>query len=135
MKTILAATALVLCTTTAATAAQAPTASVIIGGGPVYNPNEEYILCWFVNYGTVKVTPISQQLFSSGSTTALTASIGCANNSAVAPNQSCAIEYIGAIAPNAESCKITFSGAATNVRGAMQVFDQNSNLLSTVELR
>ena len=134
MKTLFATTALILSMTAATNAAGAAKADVL-GGGPVYAPSEYTLYCQYINFGTKNVTPMLQQLFEGAGTTPIVSGSTCANNSTVLPNQTCYIYPESPISVQI-SCKVTFSGSATGVRGALQLYDEGYvNLLSTVELR
>lgn len=130
MKTRLTAITLVVFMTMAANASDAGQ----LAGGPIYATGQDYIDCEYVNFGSTNVTPKSQELFSSNSTTPLVSSSACPNGTAVTPNQSCLISYTGA--PIADiSCKVTFSESAADVRGALQLLNSGGDSLATVELR
>jgi hypothetical protein len=132
MKTRLTAIALVVSMTTASAA----NAGGQIAGGPIYANGEFTIYCYFVNFGSTKVTPKSQQLFLVGSATPLASESSCPNGSPVAPNQSCYTVPAATLPTNVgTSCKVTFSGSATDVRGALEIFDRDGDALATVELR
>jgi len=134
MKTLLAATALVLSMTAIASAAETPRGtSNVLAGGPIYATNATYYYCWFINFGSATITPTAQLVFQD-STTAINSNLSCANGSPVPVNGTCFI-YPQSAEGAPFACKVTFSVAATNVRGALQAFDSNYNLLSTVELR
>lgn len=137
MKTILAATALVLSITAAASAAETPRGSNVLAGGPILSPQTAYYVdCIFINLGSTNITPTTQELFESGSTTAISSLTSCTNGTPVAPNETCTIQNANTIPPDsANSCEVRFSSAATNVRGEMQLFDQNENPLVSGELR
>src|SRR5580700_2690259 len=134
MKTLLTATAFVLCMT-AATNAATDITSYVFAGGPIYAPHQYIVFCEFINFGMPKVTPTSQQIFEAGSTTALTSTSSCANGTPVAPNQTCYILIEGGLPYEGLSCTVAFSQPTTHIRGALQLFDSSDNVLSTTELR
>jgi hypothetical protein len=135
MKTLITATALILSMTAAADATDPPKATDVLGSGPIFDINETGFYCEFVNLGTSNITPIAQQVFEDSSTNALSTNSNCANDSPVAPNQTCIISPSSSVNDVSLSCKVTFSGAATNVRGAFELYDNSLNALATVELR
>lgn len=135
MKTLLTATALILSLTGAASAADEPKGNDVLAGGPIYAGGQYFMQCYFINFGSANVTPIAQELFGISSTTPLNSASSCANGSAIVPNQTCYASLPAAAPSGPLSCKMTFSGPAKNVRGALELYDSTGNLLSTVELR
>jgi len=119
MKTLATATALILCMTGAALAAETPTASPVLSGGPLYSDNEVNKYCFFINFGSTSITPMSQELFDSLSTSPVNSTSSCANGVAVAPNKTCNIAPTSALGGVVVSCKVTFTTAASKVRGAL----------------
>ena len=135
MKTLLTATALILSMTAAANAAE-PARSFVLAGGPIYSLAQNTLLCKYINFGSINIIPTAQEIFSADSTTALTSSYSsCANGTPIVPNQTCFTIIEGGLPAHFLSCKVSFSTAATNVRGALELYDNNSNLVDTVELR
>jgi len=134
-KALVTAAAVVLAMTAAASAAEAPKASDALASGTLYSSTEAGLNCFFTNFGSTNVTVTAQEVFSTGSTTAIVTDPTCGNGTAVAPNQTCII-YPQSFSPEAGySCKVTFSTAATNVRGALQLFDSSENAQGSTELR
>jgi hypothetical protein len=135
MKTLLITSALVLSMTAAANAADTR-GSTVLAGGPLFATTEEDLDCEYINFGTTNITPLTQQLFANGSTTEIATSFGCANGTAVAPNQTCYIYPTDFLNTNLSySCNVTFSTPATNVRGTFILYDSSYNILSAVNLR
>ena len=88
----------------------------------------------FVNFGTNNVMPASQ-VIARGWTSPNTQD-SCATGTAVAPNQICSLYASGTNIDNASlSCQVTFSGSAANVRGPMQLYNDDNNVSSTAHLR
>ena len=137
MKTLFTATALILSMTAAASAAETPTGSTVVGGGPLYVPQQnEHLFCMFINNGVASITLTAQEIWKLDSTTAVPTQGNCANGSTVAPQKTCWIQTTDYLTYNyMYSCKVTFSTAATHVRGALTLYDVNYNALTTVELR
>ena len=136
MKTLLTATALILCTTAAALAAETPTGSTVLAGGPLYTASTSPgLICEYINFGAASITPTAQQIFEYGSTTEIASSSTCANGSPVAANQSCLVSPKSTLPEGLlYSCKLTFGTAAAHVRGSLQLFD-NATPSVWVELR
>jgi hypothetical protein len=135
MKPFLAATALAL-STLAATSTPSAASSDTIGGGPVYSPAQAYLYCFFTNLGTSKVTIESEGIYESNSTSPLGIGGLCAVGSAVVPHQTCYVPYFGLGGNgNALSCSVTFTSSAENVRGTLNLYDANNNLLVSADLR
>src|SRR5690348_2193807 len=136
MKALLTVTALILSTTAAALAAETPTGSTVLSGGPLYTPgNPPGLICQYINFGGANITPTSQQIFDAASTTEIASTSTCANGNPVTANQTCLISPQSAL-PEGQlfSCKLTFSTAATHVRGALQLFE-NATPTVSVQLR
>jgi hypothetical protein len=135
MKTLLTATAIIFSMTAAGNAADAPRASDVLSGGAIFGYTSSSAECEFINFGTTNVTPLSQEIFIDGSTSQFSSASTCANGTAIVPNQTCIIYTTSTLYYYATSCKVTFNGPATNVRGALQILDSNYNILAEVELR
>ena len=137
MKMLLTATALILSMTAAANAAETPTGSTVLSGGPLYTLHIPLLLCEYINFGAASVTPTAQQVFELNSTTEIATSPSCANGSTVAPNQTCYVVPTNPLTQGLSyACKLTFSTTAAHVRGSLYIFDSSSSSTSsTVELR
>jgi hypothetical protein len=131
MKTLLAAGALVLSMTASNAATDTPRSDVLVGG-PIWAPSQNYVYCFFFNGGSTNINLVSAQIFEEGSTTALNSNIYC--SSTITPNQTC-FATVGEAPDVPLSCRLTFSGPATAVRGSVQLYDSDNNPLATVELR
>jgi hypothetical protein len=134
MKTLLAATSLAL-SISAANAADAPTGSTVLAGGPLYAASQNTLFCFFTNFGTTNMTATAQQIFALGSTTAIDSSSTCSDG-LVLPNQQCFIAPTNSLSSgDSYACKVTFNTSATKIRGALEIYDSAQNPLATVELR
>jgi hypothetical protein len=135
MKILLTASALILFMTGAAIASDT-TGGTVLTSGPIslfYDAGG--IDCDYVNFGTTNITPVSQELFEDNSTTPIPTTAGCANGVAITPNQTCFVYPTDYISDGGTySCKLTFSTAATHVRGTFITYDSNG-IRSVVELR
>lgn len=135
MKTLLTATALVLSMAAGANAADAPRGSTVLAGGALYAASQNTLYCFFTNFGTTNMTATAQQIFALGSTTAIASTSSCSDGT-VLPNEQCFIVPANSLSSgDSYACKVTFSTAATNVRGALEIIDSALNPLATVELR
>ncbi|HLY04181.1 MAG TPA: hypothetical protein VKR31_00380 [Rhizomicrobium sp.] len=134
-RVLLTATAFTLSLAAAANAAEAPKAGDVLAGGPIFSGSQSYFYCEFINLGTSNITPTAQQVFVDFSTTAVSTGTSCANGTAVPPNQTCFIYPSSSLPTDSLSCKVSFSGPVTNVRGAFELYDSNYDTLATVELR
>jgi hypothetical protein len=134
MKTLLAATALILSMTATTNAADAPRkAGDVLAAGPIFSTNALGGLCWYTNFGTTSITPTSQIMYAWTSNVAVATSVSCATGSPVAPGQSCYIDASNS--NNGFSCEVTFNTRLTNMRGSLALTDASNNELSQVELR
>jgi hypothetical protein len=137
MKTLLTATALILFMTATASATDAGTTDKsVLASGPVLAPNASALDCFFINIGTADVVPSEQLIYESTSTTPLRATSTCPNGTSVTPNMTCIIIPAESLPSNVTlSCKFTFNSTAANLRGVIELFDANNNLLLTADMR
>jgi hypothetical protein len=107
----------------------------LLAGGPTFQGGQTQVTCYYINMGTTSITPTAQNIYGEASTTPiLNPSLGCPTGSPVAPKTTCFV-HVSIGSTGAHSCLVTFSTAATNVRGALEVRNSSDDPIARVEMR
>jgi hypothetical protein len=130
MRTILLGIALMLGYTSGADAAE------ILSGGAIFaGPTQKVAVCYFYNSGNSSVTLKNFAITDPGGVSVPFTVNECGPSPAtLAPRKSCGIaRNVDAALPYV--CKVVVAPEKTNVRGVLELRDQNQVVLQNIELR